>query len=179
MDVDMMDDCGYDGQKIYQGRLITDWPDGITFAASEYEPNERANDVLVTYNFVPVYSARLQAAILNAGIKDFQFLPCRVINGRREELPGFAVANVIQARSAFSPEHGRALYWDPNLPQPFIKKNVKYISRDALNHSELNDCDVFRLNEYPFFLYASEKFRKAYKSLKATGISFREALVVK
>ncbi len=178
MDVDGVEFFGFDAKRIYMGEPIGDWTGDVTFSASSYEQGERADDVLVTFNMMPVYSARLQQALRDAGVDEIQFLPCRVVNGIGMVLPGYAIANLLQVRSAYCPKHSKVLYVDPTRQPVFVSGNIKVPLRDALIAEELKGCDVFRLREFRLCAFVSERFRKAYISIRATGISFREVQVI-
>jgi hypothetical protein len=177
LDIDAADFKGFDAARLYRGELIDDWPSDVIFAASESERDERHDDVLVTFNLVPVYSARLQEALRIAGIDDFQFLPCRVVNGFDEEIEGYAVANTLRIRDAFAPEFAKVLYVDPNRVPVFERLNIEAVLKEALYAEKVADCDVFRLPQYRVLLFVSQRFKRAYTSIKATGISFREAVI--
>ena len=178
LDIDGVDFCGCNVNRLYQGTAIEDWPEDVTFSASEHEPGERADDALATFNLVPVFSNRLQTVVVEAGIKDFQFLPCRVVNALGVEIKGYAVANVLTIRSAFAPDHGRVLYVDPQLNIPFVSGNIKTIVEPALFESRLSDCDAMRIPEFCYRLFVSKRFVRAYRKIKATGFSFQPAVLI-
>ena len=155
MDVDGVDFRDFQPSRLYETKRIDDWPDDVVFSASEYEAGERADDVLVTFNMVPVYSQRLQESIRGEGINDFQFLPCRVVNGIGKEIHGYAVANVLTTRSAFAPEHGRVLYFDETQVPLFQKDNINLVVREALFEEKTVGCHAFRITEDPLLLFVS------------------------
>ena len=187
LDVDEVDFKGFDPARLYTGELIEDWPDDVVFFSSEDEPWERADDALLNvymdlrtfqvYMF-PIYSARLQTEIVTASIKDIQFLPCRVRDGKGVEVPGYSVANVLTVRSALDVTKSKLYYQDESLKPPNVLWNVKAIVTATLFADRVTGCHALRLPELPMMLFVSDKFRKAFKKIKGSGITFREVGLV-
>lgn len=186
-DADHVNFCGFDPGRLYSGEWIEDWPGNIRFLSSDEDDWERADDCLFNvymhlptlnaYMF-PVYSSRFQEALLAARIEDFQFLPCGVEDRKGKKLSGYAVANVLTFRDALDPTRTKAIYQDSELkPKPNVLHNIKAMLKPAFIGCRLDGCNAFRLPEDPRNLYVSEKFRKAYKSIRGTGITFTECLV--
>lgn len=178
---------GFDPQRLYKGEKINNWPEGVAFYATNKQNWTRVDDVLMNsfadrttfraYLF-PIYSRRLQDALLSAGIGDLQFLPCRVRDGRGCDISGHAMANVLTFRDALDHRESKVYYRDNTiLPRPNVSGNVSAIITAALFANRIQNCDLFRLPEDPRELFVSDRFRIIYRKLKATGISFDECRV--
>jgi len=178
---------GFDPARLFMGKPIDDWPKDVVFYPEEREKWSRVDDVLMNsymdlqriraYIF-PIYSKRLQEAIQAAGIHDFQFLPCRVADAEGNDFEGYAVANVLTTRDALDPGNSKIYYHDQTLPKLNVAGNISAIVQAALRLERLEGCHAFRLPEDLREMFVSEYFRKIFRKLKATGISFRDTVIV-
>ena len=183
-----VDLSGFDPHRLLLGQRIADWPSKVVFYQDEEESWSRVDDVLMnsyvdsrtfrSYIF-PVYSSRLRGAIEEAGISDFQFLPCEVRDFAGNEVAhGYSIANVLTIKDALDATASKVHYFDQTLPRLDVLGNIICIYSAALRASEIGDCHAFRIPNEPRELFVSGFFRRKYHKLKATGISFRDALLV-
>lgn len=179
---------GFNPRRLYTGTRIEDWPAGVEFIQEDEEPWSRIDDVLMNsymdirtfhaYIF-PIYSPRLQTAIETAGIRDFQFLPCRLRDAKGNEVGGgYSVANVLTFRDALDANASKIYYFDTTLPRLDVVGNIGSIYRAALRLDDLADCHACRVPSEPEKLFVSDLFRRTYRRLKATGVSFKDVLLI-
>src|SRR5438094_582908 len=79
------------------GRSISDWNPETRLWSGERKWDGMPDDMLANALGWPVFSQRLRDVLAHDGIgtADVQYLPIRIARSTGEELPGFAVANVI------------------------------------------------------------------------------------
>jgi hypothetical protein len=88
---------GHDLFDLSDGTVIANWNSKSLLRSTKREYDGPPDDILENSLVVPVFSARLRASLAQGGVGggDLQYLPIRVFQSTGEELPGFAVANVV------------------------------------------------------------------------------------
>ncbi|MGH7139577.1 MAG: imm11 family protein [Pirellulales bacterium] len=171
---------GHDYSEFKRGHLVDAWNPNSLIRAINATYDGRADDVLGTVGHFPVFSERLRVALADEtiGLADIQYLPIRVFRTTGEELPGFAVANVISRVAALDPERSFMLDLDYNKIDPLTgKPHVTGVGRAALKSEPLNGRDIIRLAEFFPLLFVSERFVNVFKTSRFTGAKFNPVTV--
>ncbi|REJ90176.1 MAG: hypothetical protein DWQ34_06580 [Planctomycetota bacterium] len=87
---------GVDYMHLKMGRWQANWDTDASLRASP-ECDGDLEDVLENVLVLPVFSARLREALEREGLGNgaIQYLPVRVFHHDGEEIPGYAIANII------------------------------------------------------------------------------------
>lgn len=171
---------GRSDNDIIEGRVIDDWDERSTLRATDPTYDGRADDLLGNPARLPAFSERLRFALANEGVAsaDIQFLPIHVVRTTGEELPGFAVANVISRVAALDADRSFMLKLDYDVIDPATgKPKVKSFGRAALREEPLRGHDVIRLLESRYDVFVSERFVKVFKDHGFTGARFNPVTV--
>jgi hypothetical protein len=170
------DSLGIDPDLLELGKRIERWSDLASVRATNPEDDGDPDDVLQNHLGLPIYSACLRAALEAAGIKGFQFLPVRVFRPNGKEIKGFSIANVTERRAALDRSRSDFDVFQNDYFIPERVGKIRGIRRPALNADALQGCDVVRLDEFPFGIYVSERFKDVFERHNFTGYSFNETL---
>ena len=138
--------------------------------ASDGEPD----DVLQTCFPLPIFLARLRAALEAFSMGEFEYLPIRVIRSDGSELPGFCIANVltcVDGLDLFRSEYSR--FPDDYFTEP-RRGHIRAIKRAVLKSGLIGGKHVIRLSRYRPPLYVSESFGRLFQKGNFTGYEFRE-----
>jgi len=163
---------GLDESSFERGESIGDWDPVAWLAARKALNDGEPDDVLQNSLGLPVFSSRLQQALLAAGIDDVEYLPIHVRRPSGEEIAGFAIANVLRLVEALDvPRSDVSVF-----PQDYFlldrRGRVSAIRRAVLRESRLWERDIVRLFEFPSSVYVSERFRDVFVSAGCTGFGF-------
>jgi hypothetical protein len=150
---DSVDLKGIGWRQLQEGKYVENWNLDARVDGTMPELNGDPGDVLLTD--VPIFSARLQEIICKAGFSGIQFLPIHVFRADGSEIPGFAVANILNTPSALDVERTE-----------MIRKVLK---RDALE-----GYDIVRPKEFKSAIYVSDRFKSDFESANCIGYSFKE-----
>lgn len=157
----------------FQGKEITDWPEGVCLTTNKEDNDGIPDDVLQNKDMIPVFSQRLVDAIKEENIEGIQFLPVAVYDFHKKKIEGFYIANCTIMFDAFDYEKSR--YW--RFPDDFINENARgkiNCSRYVLREELLKGYDVFRLEGQCRAYFVSERFVKMFRKHKFTGYSFKQ-----
>lgn len=157
----------------FQGKLISDWPDGV-YVTTEKEKNDGIpDDVLQNSYMIPIFSRRLVDAIVSEEIKGFQFLPIDVLDFHKKNVGEYYIANCTTMIDAF--DYGRSIYH--RFPDDFINPDARgriTCSKFVLIENKLDGHDIFRMEGQPRAYFVSEKFVRMFRKHKFTGYSFQK-----
>src|SRR5579884_2600617 len=83
------------------GRLIERWDETSWFRSRSPDNDGDADDVLQDHiGFLPIYSARLRAALRDVGITGIQYLPVQVFRSDGVRVEGYAIGNILDVMPA-------------------------------------------------------------------------------
>jgi len=168
---------GYDLYDLSAGRVLENWNPQAALRSTKRKYDGLPDDFLSNAMMAPVFSARLRAALAQGavGAGDIQYLPVRVFRSTGEELPGFAVANIITRIPALDREHSTMLHLDEEIDPLTGMPNVAGVGIAALRKDLLVGHDLFRLTEFHLAAFVSQRFVDACQSIGFTGATFRRA----
>jgi hypothetical protein len=167
---------GYDEWDFLSGRPIDGWETSACFRAARPSNDGDPDDVLQNAAGLPVYSGRLQRALVGAGVTGIQFLPVRVIRPGGQHIEGFALANVTSLTPALDVDRSQVEFFGEDWPDRVGE--IRSIRQVVLSRAQLNGKTVIRLANYPVRMYVSEVFVRAFTDAKCTGYSFHEVETV-
>lgn len=153
---------GFNEYQLNNAVHIDTWPQGVTF----YFDEGNSEDYLGNSMGWLLFSARIQKALLELGIKNIQFLPVKVENTKNgAKLEGFSVLNILDSITALDREH--ATYEQD-------KKNPEYpiIIKPALRYEHIRNIDIFRLREQPILVFVSQRIKEKLEVMQASGFKF-------
>ena len=160
------------------GKTIDDWNVETHLWSDEPEWDGMPDDMLANALGWPIFSQRLRSVLAHGeiGTRDIQYLPIQVTRSTGEELPGFAVANIITRLPALDRDHSFMLSVDHDEIDPLTgMPNVSGIGKAALKSDLLHGHDVIRLLEFFPSVFVSERFVKIFNKNKFTGTTFRRS----
>jgi len=163
--------------QLREGREVSGWPDNAWIKADPRADGD-PDDVLQTHLAVPIYSARLRDALVNAGISGIQYLRVKVLRVSGVELPGFEIANIINRIAALDLDRSSYSTYASDYFRPERRGEISGLRKPILRGRALDGVDIFRLQEYSVAEFVSEKFVLAFRSAGCTGYSFREVQTV-
>lgn len=168
-------ELGVDPERLDVGHLVEGWSELAWLRANKFENDGVPDDVLQNHLGLPIFSARLRAALEGAGVVGIQYLPVRLIRPNGQEITGFSIANIVERRRAL--DRARSDY--DVFPDDYFladrRGGVRGIRQAVLCVDALAGCDVARLDEFPSSVYVSERFKNVFEAGGFTGYSFREA----
>jgi hypothetical protein len=169
---DSEDLMGIDLLNLESGKPVENWNSNAWIRCADEEWEGVPDDVLHNSVVLPIYSARLQKIMQDAGFLGIQFLPIRVLYKRDQEIPGFAIANILNVPSAMDMQ--RSEYERFGDDDPERREQVSGVDKMVLKRTALDGYDIVRVREYDVPLYASERFKHAFEEANCTGYSFKE-----
>ncbi len=156
---------------------ISNWRVPVLRVASPSEDGA-PDDAVVTDIAAPVFSPRLQRALMAAGVEGVQYLPIKIARYSGALLDGFAIANVLVTRRALNLE--RSLY--STYPTDYFlaerRGEIRSVYRYVLDAAVLSGCDLLRLGEYKVALLCSERVKKVFDDNDFTGWGFEPVEVI-
>lgn len=169
---------GVEQDDLWSGKLITNWNDAAWIQASAPEDDGDPDDALQSYLRPPIYSASLRKALSDAGIGGIQYLPLHVLRPDGTEIPGYAIANILNLVSgALDLERSDYDVYPPDYFLPERVGRVRGLRIPVLRKDKLEGLDIIRLAEYEAPFYVSERFKEAFEKAGCTGHSFHEVKV--
>jgi len=170
-------DLGMEDWLLRRGERVENWPANAWIKAAKPADDGDPDDVLQSYLGVPIYSARLRAALEEGGVGcDIQYLPLRVLRPNDEEIEGFAVANITTVRDALDRKRSDISLFADNFTAPSKRGQISAVRKAVLLGNRLAGCDIFRPEGYRVACYVSERFKTVFEKGGFTGYSFREVL---
>jgi hypothetical protein len=163
--------CDIEEWQLEQAIPVTSWQIPTLEVKSASEDGD-PDDALVTDVAPPIFSPRLQRALLAAGIDGIQYLPVRIRRSSGLVVDGFAVANVLSVRKALDPTRSTYSVYPGDH---FIREKrgaVRAIQKYTLDDRALKDCDLLRLEEYKVALLCSERVKLLFEEHCLTGWGF-------
>jgi hypothetical protein len=153
------------------GRPVEGWGGTSTFRSRDRGDDGDPDDVLQNdVHGLPIFSARLRAALDASGITGIQYLPVRVLQSDGTPVEGFSIANVTNLVPAL--DMLRSDYVVFGDERPDRRGEIKGIRRAVLRAPALAGYDILRLNEFDLAICVSERFRDAFVAGRFTGYSF-------
>ena len=165
---------GYEDWHFRKGQYIEDWNPGAWIQCTDPKWDGEPDDVLQTHLNIPIYSPRLQALIRNTKFSGIQFLPIRVLHMNESEIPGFAIANILNIPSAMDMERSHYTMFNEDDCEPVDRGKVSGVYRMVLKRSALSGYDVVRVKEFHQSLYVSDRFKSEFEIGRFTGYAFQE-----
>ncbi|MFP5245261.1 MAG: imm11 family protein, partial [Thermoanaerobaculia bacterium] len=158
-----------------EGVSITNWNSASWVKATKVENDGDPDDVLQTYMaLLPIYSSRLRRELEAAGVSGIQYLPIRVLRPDDSEIPGYAIANVVNKIAALDFERSRYTLFPADWIIEERRGDVWTIERPVLLASALGGHHIIRLEEHTSSLFVSEHFKQVFEDGGFSGYSFRE-----
>lgn len=166
---------GLDEEDLWGGMLISHWNESAWIKAETPEDDGEADDTLQSYLHPPIYSARLRHALEVAGICGIQYLPLHVLRPDGTEIPGYAIANILNlVEGALDLERSDYDVYPADYFLPERVGRVRGIRIPVLREKKLRGLDAVRLAEAKAAFYVSERFKAAFENAGCTGHSFVE-----
>jgi hypothetical protein len=164
---------GYEDWQLGRGHYVDNWDPTSWIQCTDPEWDGEPDDALQNHLALPIYSPRLQKLIKDAKFSGIQFLPIRVLHMNGTEIPGFAIANILNLPSAMDLEHSwYGIFRGDCAPED--RGRVSGVYRMVLKRSALSGYDVIRVKEFHQSLYVSERFKREFEAAQCTGYLFRE-----
>lgn len=158
---------GFDPFRFYQGKLIEDWPKGISFS---YTRGEHAEDYLFGGAYWILVSERIHQVFVHHKIEGAQFLPAKVTHKKiGKEVGKYWVLNVVQEAEALDWEN---TLWSTSDPKELEKWPSMHILREALIWKQVRNLDIFRLRirgESGFGVLLSSRLKQYIEEAGATS----------
>lgn len=177
---DTGDLMGIDEDDLWGGTPVVNWNEAAWIQARKPGNYGDPDDALQSYLRPPIYSARLRQALEAAGIGGIQWLPLHVLRPDGTEIPGYAIANIVNlVEGALDLERSDYDIYPPDYFLPERVGKVRGICIPVLRGEKLRGLDIFRPAEYVVSFYVSERFKDAFEKASFTGHSFREIEVVR
>lgn len=170
---------GIDENDLWRGFPIPAWNEDSWIQAKKPENDGTPDDTLQTYLHPPIYSLRLRQALSEYGIGGIQYLPLHVLRPDASEIPGYAIANIINlVDGALDLE--RSQY--EVFPQDYFLSGrigkLRALRVPVLRKEKLEGFNIVRLSEYKSPFYVSERFKTAFEDAGCTGHSFTEIKII-
>ena len=165
-------DFGFKEEDFIAGKIISNWPEGIIFKATEKLYDGTPDDVLQNADMIPIYSQRLKTALEKLEIEGIQYLPIKVQGFDGTIYENFHIANITNVVNAFDYEKSIYRFFPEDFPNPNVRGNLTGIRKFVLKSSEINNCDIFRLAEYSRRFFVTDKIKKVFSKEKFSGYSF-------
>lgn len=176
---DTGDLMGIEERALWHGKPVANWNESAWIKPSTPDRDGDPDDTLQSYLSPPIYSARLRKALEEAGIGGIQYLPLHVLRPDGTEIPGYAIANIVNlVAGALDLERSDYDVYPPDYFLPERVGKVRGLRIPVLREEKLKGLDVVRLAEYEPPFYVSERFKDAFEKAGCTGHSFREVEVL-
>lgn len=170
---------GVEEGDLWHGKPVLNWNKAAWIKAETPEKDGDPDDTLQSYLRPPIYSARLRQALETAGITGIQWLPLHVLRPDGTEIPGYAIANIVNlVEGALDMERSDYDVYPPDYFLPERVGKVRGVRIPVLRGEKLKGLDIFRPAEYVVSFYVSKRFKDAFEKACCTGHSFREIEVV-
>lgn len=169
---DFSEKYGIDEYAIYDGKIIENWNDNITF---HYNPEQGCvpNDYLANNLGWLIASEQCRNILDEMNITNIQYLPIKIKNlFNKSEIEGFSVVNIIGKTEALNLNASVYSYFE--LDDENILNVIKY----AINKNDVTNIHIFRLKEDTIPIFVSEEVKKAFEINKLNGFDFLEIKVV-
>lgn len=129
-------------------RQVENWQGNAWVRASRSERDGDPDDVLQTCFFVPIYSARLRAALEDAQITGIQYLPIHVLKMGGIKIPGFSVANILNCVDGLDAERSEVERFPDDYFLPARRGQIRSLNKVVLVGSAVDRYDILRLSGY-------------------------------
>ena len=161
------------------GDLLTGLPieDWSADASLKVGPNGRdgvPDDVLQIGAPVPVFSERLQRTVEEARLSTIQYLPVRCLRANGHDSLGvFYVANLLDRIPALDLSRSEIRRYPADYFLVPRRGAVASIRRPVLCAASLAKVPhLFRADEFPRYVFASERMRDLFRLGRFTGVEF-------
>jgi Immunity protein family (Imm11) len=165
---------GFEGWQFNEGKYISGWKPEAWIRCMKPEWNGDADDVLQNHLGVPIYSSRLQRIVEEEHFTGIQFLPIRVLRMDTSEIPGFAIANILNIPPAMDMDQSEYERFNDDYFCAEDRGRVRTVYKMVLKRAALQGFDVIRPKEFLPAAYASHRFKLAFEAARCTGYSFQE-----
>ena len=155
---------GFEDFQFRVGKRVENWNPEAWIRCMKREWNGDPDDVLQNHLAVPIYSARLQVIIREQNIQGIQFLPLRVLRLDATEIPGFAIANILNTPPAMDMNRSEYDIFEDDYFDSADRGRVAGVFKMVLKRTVLEDCDIIRPLEFLVSEYASERFKRAFQA---------------
>ncbi len=168
------DELEFDRYMLAEGKHISDWKPDFTFyydlADGDIFTDYLSNDLAWL-----VISERFKQVLEAIGVKDVEFLPCKVENIKNSTvLDCYYVANLTAMVDALNMDHSVYSIFELDDEDEKVLSIKKY----ALNKSAVIDFHVFRVRHGEFAIFISETVKKGLESNGITGCDYYEVKVI-
>jgi hypothetical protein len=163
---------GFDDWDLTSSKYVSNWNEEAWIRCNNPDYDGDADDVLANHLGVPIYSFRLRRVLDESGITGIQYLPVRVLRRDGSEIPGYQVANFLNMVRALDLEKSDYNLYPDEFPER--KGQIFTIPKAVLKKEAVSRYDIVRLEEYPLYEAASERFKQAFEEARCTGYSFKK-----
>lgn len=171
-DVTNLEECGFKEQDFLDGKHIDHWRDDVIFQAKKVSNDGEPDDALQNHLMIPIYSRRLTEQLLKAKIGGIQFLPVNILKSDNTRIDGFAVANITEMVCAFDFDKSKYDRFRHDFPNPNVRGKIAGVIKFVLKETQIQGRDIFRLGEYQWRFFVSERFKEIFEKNKFSGYSF-------
>jgi hypothetical protein len=176
--VDSGDLSGHEEWDFTRGDLVNDWNNSAWFASSNYLNDGDPDDVLQNHLGLLIFSARLRRALDGANIGGIQYLPVEVRLFDRQDIAGFAIANILPMIRAIDYSKTDFDVFPEDYFLPERRGLVRSIRKPVLIQSAIADHDVFRLADWKVMYFVSDRFKRVFETGRFTGYTFGEPVAL-
>jgi hypothetical protein len=165
---------GFEDWQLRAGTRIDNWNPEAWIRCMRAQWNGDPDDVLQTHVALPIYSPRVQAIVRKENFSGIQFLPIHVLRMDASEIPGFAVANILNIPAAMDMEASHYDKFEDDYFAPADRGKVAGVYKMVLRQNALNNYDIIRPKEFRQSVFVSERFKLAFEAAACTGYDFQE-----
>lgn len=177
--VSSQENCfGIEEDELRTGKEITSWSANAWIRCTKPEWDGEPDDVLQTHLDVPIYSRRLQEMIAGRAFSGIQFLPIHVLRRDGTEIPGFAIANILNILPVMNLERSELDRYEDDWPFPPDRGQIAGVYKLALRGAGLESYDIIRVKEFDLAECVSQRFKDAFEEGLFSGCSFKELEVI-
>jgi hypothetical protein len=163
---------GVDDWDLTSGQHISNWSSEAWIRCTNSDYDGDPDDVLANHLGVPIYSSRLRRVLDAAGIAGIQYLPIQVLHKDGSEILGYQVANILNKVPALDLEKSAYTRYGDDHFIPERRGQLFTVRKAVLKRDALSGYDIIRLEEWPVYEAASERFKQAFEEARCTGYSF-------
>ncbi len=161
----------FDPDDFLRAKRIEKWPADVRFIASTPEMDGDLDDFVVNNAMVPLVTPRLKQLIEEVRTPPIQWLPvqARFSSGR---LARCFILHFLEHVQALDLTKTVVERHSADFSVVELRNEICTIRMPVLRSDRVEQLDLFRCQEFPLCLFASERFRKLFRSQKMTGVSF-------
>jgi len=172
---------GIDYFVLHRGEAVANWNPRCWLGADMSEDDGEPFDVLCDHLGLPIFSERLQSALLEHPVQpeEVQLLPVRLIRPTKEEIRGFSIVNILHPVDSLDVDRSKLVLRDPKMIDPLTNlPRVRAIGHYALRADALKGRSIIRLENHTIPVFVCQQFVNVFRSGGFTGAIFMPVIMV-